>query len=122
MRKILITITMLLFTAMAVSYAGTYYQTPSEEASDAYGGFFSSSSSSSSRRDAGSQSGNIGLFRSTDPDPSSSRPGGRPLDGNAIGQQKPMPISDGLYVFIGFCIVFAIVKTFHGKRQQCNLY
>ena len=53
-----------------------------------------------------------GFFRSSNAD----SPGGRPGNGDAIGQEAPL--KDGLPVLIGCCILLVVVKTIKDKKKK----
>jgi len=53
-----------------------------------------------------------GFFRSSNAD----TPGGRPGNGDAIGQEAPL--KDGLPVLIACCLLLVVVKSFNERQKK----
>jgi len=53
-----------------------------------------------------------GFFRSSNAD----TPGGRPGNGDAIGQEAPL--KDGLPVLIGCCLLLVVIKSVNDRRKK----
>ncbi|MCL1934630.1 MAG: hypothetical protein FWF53_12555 [Candidatus Azobacteroides sp.] len=120
MKKILISISIFLFTATMISYAGFFNESwdvnCSEAAFDNYGGFSESdnncySSGFFNNYDEISDDYN-GFFRAS----SAGDPGGRPGNGDGIGQEAP--IDDGLLPLTVCCVVLIFVKAFYKRRKN----
>jgi len=106
MKKKLVTVFILLFTAVAVSYAGLYKsksvtQETEEHSSGAL--YKNSSGNGLSSDDPGGS-----LFKSS----ALTSPGDRPSSGGGIGQSdtEEAPLGDGMYMLISCCVVFAVIK------------
>jgi len=109
MKKMFVTITILLFTSTVISYAGIFKEQADDNSSNNTG-FFNDSNSSNIEEASYEDYG--GFFRSSSAD----NPGGRPGNGGGIGQEAP--IRDGLPVIVAYCVVLALVKTFKEKRKK----
>ena len=57
-----------------------------------------------------------GFFRSSTAD----SPGGRPGNGDAIGQEAPL--KDGFLFLVGCCFLWFVVKSFNEKRKKTMFY
>ena len=53
-----------------------------------------------------------GFFRSSNAD----TPGGRPGNGDAIGQEAPL--KDGLPVLVGCCLLLIVIKSVKDRRKK----
>ena len=69
-----------------------------------------SSSATTSSRNFDTDNG-AGFFRN-----SNSGPGGRPGDGEGIGQEAPL--GDGLNALVACCVLFGFVKIYNDKRKK----
>ena len=113
MKKTLMAVVILLCVSIVTGFAGGIYKDQPKEplsSNSIYG-----SSSSNVEND---NSGNAGaLFRNSNAD----GPGGRPDNGDGIGQETP--IKDGLPELIGCCLILAVVKYIrrNKKRDKSNL-
>jgi len=81
-----------------ISSGGALYAPPSTEIS--------------SKQNNGDTGG--ALFRAT---PNSGPLNDRPGDGEGIGQDDSVPISDGLFVLLGCCLIYGVAKFSSKKRQ-----
>jgi hypothetical protein len=108
MKKVLITVIILLLAATAISYAQIFNQ-PEKETSGTTGSLFENTVSGSGEA---STNNSGGFFRSGNPDD----PGGRPGDGGGIGQDAS--INEGLYILIACCIALELVRNLKGKRRK----
>jgi hypothetical protein len=106
MKKILITVTILLLIASAISYAGVFKQ-PESGTAGTNSSLFENTVSTVETTPANSG----GFFRSGNPDD----PGGRPGDGGGIGQDTPL--NDGLFVLVTCCIFYGTVILYRGKKE-----
>jgi len=109
MKKILVTITIVLFTSTAIGYAGIFKE-QSDDISSNNTGVFSNSNNSTTEETTSEDYG--GFFRSSSADD----PGGRPGNGGGIGQEAPL--GDGLPVIVACCVILVLVKTFKEKRKK----
>ena len=100
MKKIIITILIIIFTASPVT---TYAQ------------FFKDKEPSAARTSSSSYDtdySNAGFFRN----PNNNGPGDRPGDGEGIGQEAPL--GDGINAIITCCVIFGFVKIYNEKRRK----
>jgi len=108
MKKTAIILLLFLFTSVVISYARVTDDDPSDNAASSYTGSISYTDETTT------DSYTDGLFKNSDAD----LPGGRPDNGGGIGQSTP--ISDGLFLLIGCCIVLAVAKTVNEKRKSSD--
>ena len=105
MKKTLIAITIFLFAATVISYAGIYKeQSNNPSSSSIYG-----SNNSTENNDSGNSGG---LFRNSTADD----PGGRPGNGGGIGQESP--VGDGLPILILCSLILFVVKYRNNKKRD----
>ena len=108
MKKISAAILIFLFSATISVYAGFFNERPEDkhkkEISDSHGGFFSGFDSET---EADDQYG--GFFGAPSP-------GGRPSNGDGIGQE--VPPGDGLSVMIICCLVFGFIIFINNKQSK----
>ena len=111
MKKLIVTILILVFAATTASYAGLYKSRTAGDNSYS-GGIYSNPSANAEEKDWGS-----GIYRSSDPDP-----GGRPDSGGGIGQEDgdDAPLGDGLIVFVACSALLVITKGFAKKFFRRN--
>ena len=119
MKKILISVVIFLFAATTASYASFFDNEQEgsnvEHESDSRNGFFSNISSPGN--DPFDHANSEGFFRA-----SAGSPGGRPDNGEGIGQQsdEEAPLGEGIYALILCCIVWGFMKGYKNKRQECK--
>ena len=101
--RYLIPVLIFFFGATATSYAGFFTNQP--ETNDSY-------SSSNNYSGGEANEGNSGFFRSSSAD----NPGGRPGNGDGIGQDAP--VGDGIPVVLACCIALVLLKFFDGKKKK----
>ena len=109
MKKIFITVVIILFTSTVISYTGIFKEPTVENSSNNSGADYESVVSNSEETSAEDYGG---FFRSSTAD----NPGGRPGNGGGIGQEAPL--GGGLPVVVSCCFVLALVKSFKGKRKK----
>ena len=107
MKKIVITIIIILYTVVGTGYAQFFKNQDTETGSIA--GLNDSHSSNSD-----DVSGNSGFFRAGD----ATDPGNRPGNGEGIGQESEAPIKDGLGVLVTCSIIFICIKIFKKKEKD----
>ena len=107
MKKIIITIMIILFVATEIGYAQIFKNQENETGSTS--GMKDSPANDSDHIYSGS-----GLFRSGE----ATGPGGRPGNNEGIGQESEAPLKDGLGVLVACSAIFVFVKVY--KRKQKN--
>jgi len=123
MKKILITITIFLFTATVTGYAQLFMDnditdnTGTTDGSSYSGGEYSNGgdySYTGSEYSSGDSDEDAGFFRT--PPEDDNKPGGRPDSGGGIGQEAPL--DDGLSILIVCCVILVIVKVLKNKWNK----
>ena len=107
MKKIVITMMIILFTVTETGYAQFFKNQETET-----GSISGQKDSPSSNSD--DISGNSGFFRAGD----ATDPGNRPGSGEGIGQESEAPIKDGLGVLVTCSVIFVCVKIFKKKKED----
>jgi hypothetical protein len=104
MKKILISITIFLFTVSG--YAGIYRSESTNSEQYSSGGVYVNSYSTGVEETSGS-----GIYKT-----SADNPDDRPGSGGAIGQEAPL--GDGLRVLTVCCVIYGVVKIVNKKRND----
>ena len=110
MKKVFFAIIITLFTANTISYAETNKSQTGADGSSGYGALYNNTSNNSGEQ---SENKSGGLFRSD-----ADNPGGRPDNGDAIGQETP--VKGGLNILIACCFIFGIIKLSSRKEEEKN--
>ena len=106
MKKIVITIMIILFTATGTGYAQIFRSQEKETGSTSV-----MKDSPASHTD--NVSDNSGLFRAGD----AGGPGNRPGNNEGIGQESEAPLKDGLGMLVTCSVIFVFVKIFKNKQK-----
>ena len=107
MKKIVITMMIILFTVTGAGYAQFFKNQDTETGS-------SSGQKDSPSNNSDDVSGSQGFFRAGD----ATDPGNRPWNGEGIGQESEAPIKDGLGVLVTCSVIFICIKIFKMKEKD----
>jgi len=117
MKPLLIAFLLFLFASTAISYAG-FFRNGQTDTKSSYDNSSSNKTSYQTTLDYSEGVGatnNGGLF-SASSNPTDD-PGGRPGNGDGIGQQKA-PIGRGTHTLLVCCLIYGIVKFSIDRRQR----
>ena len=110
MKKISSLLIIFCFIATSTSYAQFFRDQSDNDNSSGNSGAVYNSNAGSSVTETNDDYG--GFFRSSNAD----SPGGRPGNGDAIGQEAPL--KDGLPVLVGCCLLLMVVKTIKENKKK----
>ena len=111
MKKILSLFIIFYFIATSISYAQFFREkSENDNSSGSSSAIYDSNAGSSATETDDHYEG--GFFRSSSAD----TPGGRPGNGDAIGQEAPL--KDGLPVLIGCCLLLIVIKSVKDRRKK----